>query len=225
MGKKGFSLIEITVVLAMLTILTGIVIVSYQSHFGKGAYVEAKHHLALVYQAQRSEFERAGKYSPDLKAIGAVPRGGLRYNVGADWGAAKKSATLHGSTHYPSSDKICPCCKKGKNYTDKDVYPNGCCMDHNPNKQTESCSDPNPCYGGEVTGPVETFIGKISGTKNQPLSDVSMAYGYQTSGNNDFMFYAWGCSITGFSEIHELDLWSIDDRRLIEHQKKGAYGE
>lgn len=84
-NKKGFSLVELMVVVAIIGILAVIGIPQYQKFMAKARQAEAKTNLNAIFQAEASFFTEYNGYSTNLAAIGADASGsGLRYNAGFD---------------------------------------------------------------------------------------------------------------------------------------------
>lgn len=82
-SQKGFSLVELMVVVAIIGILAVIGIPQYQKFMSKARQAEAKTHLNALFQGQISFFTEYNTYAGNLQAIGAGATGtGLRYNAG-----------------------------------------------------------------------------------------------------------------------------------------------
>lgn len=85
LNQKGFSLVELMVVVAIIGILATIGIPQYQKFMAKARQAEAKTHLNGIFQGEASFFTEYNGYSTNLGAIGADASGtGLRYNAGFD---------------------------------------------------------------------------------------------------------------------------------------------
>lgn len=86
MGKninnKGFSLVELLAVVAIIGILAVIGIPQYHKFRVKAFQAEAKTQLAAIHTAERTFFLEHETYHPSLKAIGYAPMGRARYNIG-----------------------------------------------------------------------------------------------------------------------------------------------
>ena len=84
-NQKGFSLVELMVVVAIIGILAVIGIPQYQKFMSKARQAEAKSHLNAIFQGESSFFTEYNMYSNNMQAIGAAAVGtGLRYNAGFD---------------------------------------------------------------------------------------------------------------------------------------------
>ncbi len=80
--QKGFSLIELMIVVAIIGILSAIAIPNYQRFQRKARQSEAKGLLSGIYTAEKSFIAEWGAGTNDLLGMGFQPDGDLRYNVG-----------------------------------------------------------------------------------------------------------------------------------------------
>jgi prepilin-type N-terminal cleavage/methylation domain-containing protein len=78
-GERGFTLIELMVVLAILSILVAIASVSYQVFIKKAITVEAETALYEVDRLENLYQQTHSQYSSDLTALGYAPTPPLRY--------------------------------------------------------------------------------------------------------------------------------------------------
>lgn len=87
-NQKGFSLVELMVVVAIIGILAVIGIPQYQKFMSKARQSEAKTHLNAIFQGESSFFTEYSGYTTNLRAIGAGAVGqALRYDAGFANGA------------------------------------------------------------------------------------------------------------------------------------------
>jgi type IV pilus assembly protein PilA len=83
LNQKGFSLVELMVVVAIIGILATIGIPQYQKFMAKARQSEAKTHLNAIFQGESSFFTEYNHYSVSLRNIGSAAVGqNLRYNAG-----------------------------------------------------------------------------------------------------------------------------------------------
>ena len=80
--KKGFSIIEVLVALAIMGIVAGISVPNYTKMQRSSKKAEAQSSLGQVYIAEKAFFLQWRYYTVDLVRIGAIPEGPLTYNVG-----------------------------------------------------------------------------------------------------------------------------------------------
>ncbi len=82
MGQKGFSLIELMIVVAIIGILSAIAIPNYQKFQRKSRQSEAKSMSASIFTSMRSYEAEYGQPVASFEAIGYVPEGRVIYNCG-----------------------------------------------------------------------------------------------------------------------------------------------
>ncbi len=84
-GIRGFSLVELMVVVAIIGVLAVIGIPQYQKFMAKARQAEAKSNLNTIFQGEASFFTEFDGYTTNLNSIGVDSAGtGLRYNAGFD---------------------------------------------------------------------------------------------------------------------------------------------
>lgn len=82
-SNKGFSLIELMIVVAIIGILSAIAVPNFQRFAAKSRQAEAKGNLAGYYQAAQASFAEYGYYAGNFVAIGFRPDGTLNYRISA----------------------------------------------------------------------------------------------------------------------------------------------
>ena len=89
-NDKGFSLVELMVVVAIIGILAAIAVHNFQRFTAKSKQGEAKANLAAIYSAERAFQAEWQTYTSYFNVIGYRPSGVLRYEhgFGAAWPAA-----------------------------------------------------------------------------------------------------------------------------------------
>lgn len=80
--KKGFTLIELMIVVAIIGILAAIAIPNFLKFQCKGRQSEAKTNLGGIFTAEKSFFSTYNEYSSSLPAINWTPSGCPRYVYG-----------------------------------------------------------------------------------------------------------------------------------------------
>ncbi len=104
-NQKGFSLVELMVVVAIIGILAAIAVPSLNKYMAKSRQSEAKLSLASIYTAEKAFFAEYNVYDSRLRAIGFVPEGKIRYNVGFSAAGTVANATNgYAPTTAPAAD-------------------------------------------------------------------------------------------------------------------------
>ncbi len=80
--QKGFSLIELMVVVAIIGILATIAVPQVNKFIAKSKQSEAKSNLSALYTANKAFFGEYNGYTVRFTVMGYAPEGRLRYNVG-----------------------------------------------------------------------------------------------------------------------------------------------
>lgn len=86
LNQKGFSLVELMVVVAIIGILAAIAVPQMTKFQAKARQSEAKTQLTALFTAEKAFFQEYSAYHSNFRAVGFSPEGQIRYNVG--FGAA-----------------------------------------------------------------------------------------------------------------------------------------
>ena len=98
-SQRGFSLVELMVVVAIIGILAAIAIPSVNKYMAKARQTEAKTNLSSLYTSEKAFLAEFNTYTGGFQVIGFTPEGNLRYNVGfAAEGVACASLNTYGYT-------------------------------------------------------------------------------------------------------------------------------
>ncbi|MEW5742227.1 MAG: prepilin-type N-terminal cleavage/methylation domain-containing protein [Myxococcota bacterium] len=77
--KKGFTLVELMIVVAIIGILAAIAIPNFIKFQARGKQSEAKTNLKGLFQAEKSYFAERDTFAADMQSIGFIPERGNRY--------------------------------------------------------------------------------------------------------------------------------------------------
>lgn len=89
-NQKGFSLIELMIVVAIIGILAAIAIPNYQNFQRKARQAEGKQHLSGIYTSEKAYYADALGYASNLRRVNYIPAGRVLYNAG--WATAAGTA-------------------------------------------------------------------------------------------------------------------------------------
>ena len=81
-SQRGFSLVELMVVVAIIGVLATIAIPNVQKYIAKARQTEAKTNLSSIYTSEKAFYAEYTAYHSAFGPIGYSPEGKLRYNVG-----------------------------------------------------------------------------------------------------------------------------------------------
>ncbi len=89
--NKGFSLVELMVVVAIIGILSAVAVPSVNKYMAKARQTEAKANLSMYYGANKVFHTEYGTFDTKLTVIGFKPEGRMRYNVGHTFGGLSQA--------------------------------------------------------------------------------------------------------------------------------------
>jgi len=88
LNQKGFTLIELMIVVGIIGILVAIAAPNFSRYQSKARQSEAKIALAAVYGSEKSFYSEYAAYIGSMDAIGYSPEGARRF-YGVGWSAAQ----------------------------------------------------------------------------------------------------------------------------------------
>ncbi len=91
-NKKGFSLIELMIVVAIIGVLVAVAIPNFQKFMARAKQTEAKNNLGATYGAQKSFHGEWNTYHASFGVIGFSPEGNMKYFIKT--GASKNDTKL-----------------------------------------------------------------------------------------------------------------------------------
>ncbi len=102
MNQKGFTLIELMIVVAIIGILAAIAIPNFLNYQCKAKQSEAKSHLGTIRSMQEAYFAEYDTYGANAAAIGFETKGTARYAIALTTANATTftitaSATINGA--------------------------------------------------------------------------------------------------------------------------------
>ena len=109
LSPRGFTLIELMIVVAIIGILSAIAIPNFARYQSKSRQAEAKIALASIYGGEKAFFAEYSAYLQDLAAVGYVPEGFKRYYA-TGWSASNTgtvtgySGAVGGMPNYPMTN-------------------------------------------------------------------------------------------------------------------------
>jgi type IV pilus assembly protein PilA len=98
--KKGFTLIELMIVVAIIGILAAIAIPNFIRFQARSKQGEAKSNLKALFTAQRSFYQEKDRYVDNVRDIGFSPERGNRYRyLNGDCTNAEDRSVMPATTH------------------------------------------------------------------------------------------------------------------------------
>jgi type IV pilus assembly protein PilA len=97
--KRGFTLIELMIVVAIIGILAAIAIPNFIKFQARSKQGEAKANLKSLFTAQRSYYQEKDKYLNTINDIGFGPERGNRYAYWNGAGTYQDRSTLSGTSN------------------------------------------------------------------------------------------------------------------------------
>jgi len=133
-NNKGFSLIELMIVVAIIGILASVAIPNFQRFIRRSKQAEAKSNLSMIYTAQRSFHGEWQYYDGRFGHIGFSPEGDLRYQyntalvappAGSVYAARKGGAVSAANANNDDIDTATYCAAIAACNSDASAQPSG----------------------------------------------------------------------------------------------------
>lgn len=127
MGQKGFTLVELMIVVAIIGILSAVAVPNFKKYQAKSKSSEAKIQLAAAYTAQQSFYGDFGMYATCLNYMGYNPSGekdARYYSIGFGTAAAINSTMMDSAEKSGLNTSSC-LAALGGNVVDSSMYPAG----------------------------------------------------------------------------------------------------
>lgn len=106
-SAKGFTLIEMMIVVVIIAVLVAVAIVAYTRHIKSTRIVQEKVFVSKIQALQETYFQRYGVYcnvTDGSPYPGTVPQTGVTFNPGGNWG--QLGARPESGTTYASWDVV-----------------------------------------------------------------------------------------------------------------------
>ena len=115
--QLGFSLVELMVVVAIIGVLATIAIPRVNKFIAKSRQSEAQINLSSIYTFNKNFYLEYQGYTSSFRAMGYLPEGNLRYNIGFSGAAAGPSnyTALTGQDYAAPIDSLADCPTNGSN--------------------------------------------------------------------------------------------------------------
>ena len=102
--KRGFTLIELMIVVAIIGILAAIAIPNFIKFQAKSKQSEAKNNLKAMFTAERSQYQEYDSYLTNVGVLGFAPERGNRYWYSLGGGGTNQNRALATATIIPATD-------------------------------------------------------------------------------------------------------------------------
>lgn len=194
-SQRGFSLVELMVVVAIIGILAAIAVPSVNKYMAKARQSEAKTNLSSLYTSEKAFYAEYNTYDRRFAAVGYAPEGQLRYNIGFTAGSVADGTNGYNTAPPNTAFAANTYCGSGGTMT------NGCTM-------------LNGATGTAVPGIVATMCqqtGTTSGSTAAPFTCTTQVSTFRAGA---------GARIQASSGAVD-DYWSIDETKVLRNTQNG----
>lgn len=223
--QKGFSLIEIMVVCAIIGILVSIALPNYQRYQRKSQQSGAKIELSGMFTAERTFISAWGFGSSCMKQIGYKPTGDSLYNVG--WSPTSNTGNFNASNSTPPTSYQGPECASSAKYSSQqdnsgtlaDVK-NGIKTHINISNNSKTFGgNPGSCSGG---GSCSGHTNKTACTGGCTWTSAKNALHIPGEGANDRLYkITFTVGAVGFIGGQVEDSWTMTHQKLLRNTQSG----
>lgn len=194
-SQRGFSLVELMVVVAIIGILAAVAVPAVNKYMAKARQSEAKANLSSLYTSEKAFFSEYTTFDNRFAAVGYAPEGQVRYNVGFTGGAVAVPA--NGYNTPPANLSISALAYCGANGV----------------MNANNCAMINGATGAQPPGLADAMCQNTGGSNGSTVAPLTC-----TTQQNSFRAGA-GASI--LSTAAALDFWTIDEVKVIRNTQNG----
>lgn len=208
-NEKGFSLIEIMIVVAILGILSSIAIPKYRAMQIRSKQSEAKIGLSKIYALERSFIAEWTYGTTNFGQLGYVPNGDLSYNIG--WAGPHRKAIIH------SSECTGDCDINTEDITKlPSAYQGSAAADDRDVNTSTFC---NGLWGSSDQGSNNCSVDNANGSMN--IKSISKSI-VNKAGNVEFSIAA-GANFKKGGLVPDQDQWTLNHKKQLNHKQRGKY--
>lgn len=195
-SQRGFSLVELMVVVAIIGILAAIAVPSVNKYMAKARQSEAKTNLSSLYTSEKAFYAEYNTFDNRFAAVGYAPEGQLRYNIGFTGGATAGPA--NGYNTPPANTSIAAVAYCGVNGA---MNANGCAMINGASGAAPPAIVPAMCGA----------TGSNNGSNVAPTTCTTQTASFRAGA---------GAQIQA-SASATADYWSIDETKVLRNTQNG----